>query len=130
MKYSIHYNYTTGDSFGSEDRDSKIEYQWSNLEMAEKSLNAINESYKLYQEIDSYSISKEEKEDLIKDILSKDWCPKIRKSSYGFLNESFFFSMYLYSDNGDKFQYQCPWIGYFESLNRVWIESDLLKFNY
>lgn len=124
MKYSIHYNYTTGDSFGSEDRDSKIEYQWSNLEMAEKSISAINESYQLYQDLDCSYLSRKEREDLENKAKSKDWfvdCSSSRFSLY---------SIYLYSDTGEKFQYSCPWIGYFEFLNRVWIESDLLKFNY
>ena len=41
MKYQIKLSYTTGNSFGSEEREELLEYVWENIEIARENLKRI-----------------------------------------------------------------------------------------
>ena len=47
--YQIQINYSTGDSFHTEDREERIDFVWTNLEVAKENLQRIEEHYKMYQ---------------------------------------------------------------------------------
>lgn len=71
MKYQIQYSYSTGDSFGNEDRTSILELSWNNLDVAKKNLKAIKEHYKMYKEIESLNSWSNKSGNTNQDVLEK-----------------------------------------------------------
>jgi hypothetical protein len=123
MLYVIKYKYKTGDSFGSEKRDGEIEYRWTNLDMAKKSLARIKNHYEFYCEYDSSSFSSRSKDQILKELSDKDWF--VNENKQGLRPESFWqFAIYLVSDTGTNFDYHVPWCGYFEHLLEIEIDFE------
>lgn len=119
MKYSIRYNYDTGDSFTSHTGlEDTLEVTWENLEVAKANLKRIEEHYKMYKILNGYDWDKTKKsEAIVEESKDKDWFVKGDKWSYEYC-------IILYTDEGKPWQLHAPWCGYFESLNSVEIEAD------
>jgi hypothetical protein len=98
--YQIKYSYQTGNSFGSEDMDGILEYEWEDLNNAKDALKRINQHYKWYQG-QRYSY------------MEKTPKPKWLKISGQYMSDE---CINLKMDNGKEIQFWCPWCGYFESL--------------
>lgn len=157
-KYQIEAYYSTGDSFSNSDTSTTVEISWNNLDVAKANLKRIQEHYKQYEELDSWRITFEEKQAILLKNKEKDWfvtklvfistkeenekkyrfiidkdnCEK-EKSFGGIITEELDEmtaqnQIILYTDEGEKFQFWCPWCGYFERLYSAEIknvESDL-----
>ena len=109
MEYRIQYNYNTGDSFNTySDIERYLELTWKNLDVAKENLKRIREHYNQYKEINSYSYSKKNREDILGENKDKDWFVKENENC-----------IILYTDDNKPFQFWAPWCGYFESLNHV-----------
>lgn len=121
MSYKIKVNYNTGDSFHLEEgREHILELSWESLDNAKANLKRINEHYKLYRELNTYTSEK-----TIKDVISKynneDWYVDYNTNLIKF-----------YSDDGDVWQIWPTWIGHFESLNyaEIIVEDNDLKISF
>ncbi len=80
MKYQIKYYYRTGDSFGSEDREEILELEFNDIKIAEANLDRINEHYKQYEKLNSYSNRRDKSEqELLEQNQNKDWFVKEMK---------------------------------------------------
>ena len=107
--YKIKYSYRTGDSFGSEDREEILEYEWEDIELAKEALKRIEEHYRWYESVSSsYSFSP-------KTIERPEW-HKNELDDKGYHETTIQNMIVLNMDNGKKVQFWCPWCGYFESL--------------
>ena len=126
MKHKIKIWYTTGDSFGSQDRDEILEMEWDNLDIAKANLKRIKEHYIRYKvDNDFYgkkgyyykSLSPEDK--LIYDTKkTRDWY----STPEGW--DNYHYSICLKADNGNDWIISPFWVGYFETLNSAQIISD------
>ncbi|MFP4457863.1 MAG: hypothetical protein ACLFPS_09435 [Clostridia bacterium] len=111
--YKIKVSYQTGDSFHTEDDETILEYGWENIDVVTQNLKRIREHYEMYQEMaDRYHASFKE---MKRKYGKKDWFVDGVKS---IADQEFIAShtLYLYLDDGSKFQYSCEWCGYFERL--------------
>lgn len=111
--YKIKISYQTGNSFGSEDTEVTLDYGWEDVNVVTQNLKRIKEHYELYKEMaDEYHATFEEMKSKYG---KKDWF--VEDSRYtAELDFVASHSLYLYLDDGSKFQYGCSWCGYFESL--------------
>jgi len=117
--YRIKYSYFTGNSFGSEDREDVLEFEWKDLEKAKEALQRIKEHYNWYQSRESW---------LREEVETPEWhCSKgsgvYKGGEHNILN--------LEMDNGNEVQFWAPWCGYFEGLYGASIvipEEDGLSF--
>ena len=116
MKLGIKIEYTTGDSFHTEEGlEDIIDLNWEKQEVVEENLKRIKEHYKWYRsEAHSHIFDKVERPKWL--FRDKGRC----ESSINFL-----------LDDGTERMLSCCWIGYFESLQscesspiRGWIEAD------
>jgi len=147
MKYLIKYNYNTGNSYQIDyGIENVLELEWTNLEIAKKNLKRIEEHYKQYKELEEWrgrekqEILKENQNKdwfvkIIKDCIYYD---NNGKKTYSCIDKSqieryknnktvelgTFIDLttaqnqiILYTDDNKKFQFWCPWCGYFEKLN-------------
>lgn len=110
--YQIRISYQTGDSFHTEDTETILDYDWGDVNVVTQNLKRIREHYEMYQEMaDRYHASfKEMKGEYGK----KDWF--VVDGEAIDLAGTAARCLYLYLDDGTKFQYSCPWCGYFETL--------------
>jgi hypothetical protein len=146
-KYQIKAYYSTGDSFSNSDTEDIIEISWDNLDVAKANLKRIQEHYKQYEELESWRITQEAKQEILLNNSEKDWfvkklifistkeekgkkyrfiidknnCEK-EKSQRGVITEEIDettaqHQIILYTDDSKPFQFWCPWCGYFERLN-------------
>ncbi len=124
MAYQIKYCFNTGDSFGSEERESVLELEWEKLSVAKENLKRIDAHYKYYKALNGYSTNKKSRSELIKDNKYFDWFV-----DYKDLHEH---CLILYSDDGGTFQLSAPWCGHFESLISTEIinKKEDMKFTY
>jgi len=103
MKYKIKYEYKTGNSFGSHDEESILEYDWEDLEIAKESLRRIKEHYKWYEHMES-----------------PRWGDEVPEPKWFNVNERDKYIRHhlinLPMDNGKEVQFYAPWCGYFETL--------------
>lgn len=97
--YKIKIDFETGNSFGSEEYEDFIEYEWSNLKMAKESLQRIKNHYKVYQETDGYRKPKQPTPEGV------IWDTELK-----------YVLLELISDDGVPFRYSSFWTGYFEIL--------------
>lgn len=108
--YKIKYWYETGNTFGREDDEGILEYDWTKIEVAKENLKRIEEHYKYYEATydGRYIRSQDDKKRIesIKDN-SKD------KGWYVAGNSC---CLKLIGDSGEEWQIWAPWCGYFESL--------------
>lgn len=155
--YRIKYNYDTGDSFHNEyGLEDYLELEFQSLLIAEENLERIREHYEMYRELNSYD-KRGTEQDILRKYSEKDWFVKrIKKAVYsddinnynvvgekrmkalvenkGYKVVDIFdnteSSIILYADNGNSFQINCPWCGYFESLNSVEITQEFKKYDF
>ena len=147
MKYKIKINYSTGNSFGSEDMESYVELSWDNIDVAKENLKFIKEHYNQYKELTSYSFrnNRTDKE-IILENKDKEWFvykPKLisklnncaieekHKKIVGEGNWEYIPDIYhaqyclsFKTDDGKKMQISAFWCGYFEHLYSAEIEVD------
>ena len=113
--FGIKASYATGDSFGHENLEEEIDYDWNDIEVVQENIDAILEHYQQYVTLEKgYGRGIENAEE-------RWWY--VKSSDPYETNKS----LYLKKDNGDKFIYRCPWCGYFESLDHLQITIPLLK---
>lgn len=116
--YKIKYHYQTGNSFGSEEREDILEYEWKDLDVAKECLKRIKEHYRWYQSHENrYSFRNEE---VVKPAWHNiDMGKRMIKSDEHYL-------MNMPMDNGNEIQFWPPWCGYFEHLYgaEIIIEGD------
>lgn len=122
-KFIIKVFYETGDSFHNEDTESTLDYDWESENVVIQNLKRIKEHYEMYEEMANNRHAP------FKEINDKyggrDWF--VNKSKDAFLASH---SLYLYTDDGRKFQYSCPWCGYFERLYGAEIIFERLDFSF
>ena len=112
--YHIEYSYRTGDSFGTQDHEDVLEYEWNDLEKAKESLARIKEHYTWYE-------SKENHYGREKKVEEPSW-HKISGEHAQLGGEHCILNIPM--DNGNEVQFWPPWCGYFESLYGASIVSD------
>lgn len=115
MKYQIEISYRTGDSFGSEDREQIIDFEW-NLETAIENLKRIKEHYDMYQKTGrNYHMPFEK---IKKEYGDKPWFVDVSKDKKCKTDSHFMcgYSLNLLNDDGGQFRYSTFWTGYFEHL--------------
>lgn len=115
MRLVIDVKYKTGDSFGTYDTSEILDYDWEDQNIVIENAKAIIEHYNVYNALGwvyepEYGSYKD-----------KWWYVKPTR---GKLNEH----IYLMKDNGEYFEYVCPWCGYFEHLEEVSVTLKEYKF--
>lgn len=105
--YKIKIRYKTGDSFHNEDAEMFLEYEWTNLDSAKKSLKHIKNHYEFYQ--DNSNIWEKPKGKL--------------PDGVSWNNEYRLIMLDLVDDNGKIYNYSSFWTGYFETLYSAIIET-------
>lgn len=145
MIYKIKMDYSTGNSFGSEDMIGYVDLEWTNLNVAKENLQRINEHYKQYNDI-SVCRSKKELLALYDENRKKDWfvykprlisklngCAideneknKIGEENYEYITNDYLAQncIILKTDDGKDYQMSAFWCGYFEQLYSAEIEID------
>ena len=122
MKYSIHYSYRTGDSFGHRDKESVLELTWKDKEAAKAALVAIKEHYLYYKSVNKeYFRSTDEAIEAKRievDAPTKPWFA----SGDDYDNQ---YCLILKTDEGKDFRLWAPWCGYFETLHSAKIVAEL-----
>lgn len=154
--FRIKYNYTTGNSFGSEEREDYLELEFNDTKVAEANLDRINEHWEQYKDLDSYS--NKNREEILESNKNKDWFVKQEKlaaykddiKKYQVIDEKdrerYIKAGYnltyiidytiaqntiiLYTDDGKPFQFWPSWCGYFERLNSIEIVTKYKKYEY
>ena len=112
--YRIQYQYQTGDSFHTEDREDILEYEWLDLDIAKECLRRIKEHYLWYESLEnSYSF---------RDPVSKPVWHNVKIQRLGDRNEHCLINLPV--DNGKEIQFWPPWCGYFERLYGAEIIGD------
>lgn len=124
MKFQIEANYTTGDSFGSENVTDVLEYEWQNEEIAKKNLKALADHYRAYQwqEKKGYTFQEDPKIDY-----KNEWWYRDVPCYHGELSPA----IWLLTDDMLKIPFSCPWVGYFETLSslELKIKNEKIVFN-
>lgn len=113
--YQIEISYSTGDSYSTEDRERRIDFVWSDLEVAKENLRRIEEHYKMYQETGrNYHMPFKE---IKRKYGKEDWFVDITTIK-GPTDPEFIVnhSINLVKDDGEDFRYSVFWTGYFEHL--------------
>lgn len=119
MPYTIEYTYVTGDSYNSYEKIGVLEVEWETVELAKANLQRIKEHYKWYK------FCCENMRDLSLgriDVTDEDFVPIpfwhfAKSMSYKEIAKKIaYYSINLKLDNGNEFQFNCPWTGYFERL--------------
>lgn len=108
-KFEILIEYTTGDSFHTEDTSRTLEHQWEKEEVALENLNRINDHYKWISNKNSYFPLEKYEE--------PEWHKKLPNDE----------SIILLMDDGSEWQFWAFWCGYFESLISVEIQCNNYK---
>lgn len=117
-KYKIKVEYSTGNSYGSEDTESFIDLEWDNLDIAKENLQAIKEHWGFYREYGGHWFSNHKEK---KDYSGKWWYPEID----GVIGaDNIHHCMKLKADNGKTMQQWNFWCGYFEYLIGAEIVTD------
>ncbi len=116
MGYRIKYNYQTGDSERTNTHEELLEATWENLDVSKANLKRIGEHYKWYEYVEEPRWA-----DTV--IPRPEWYP-VNSPEEERYRSSFHHSIILKMDNGEDWRFQCPWCGYFESLNSAEIIID------
>lgn len=147
MEYRIKIEYRTGNSFGSSDESDYIELSWKDLDIAKENLQRINDHYKQYQELNSYSARKNRTtREIVLSNMDKDWFvykpilvskingyaidekDKIRigEENCEYIPDSNFSEncLKLKTDGDIEMKISAFWCGYFEQLYSAEIEID------
>jgi hypothetical protein len=119
LKYKIVYDYSTGDSAGSETRcNQELDYKWTSLIAAEESLKRLADHYKFVCSYSDYRHFTTTRDVLVEEAKTQPWFTQLDFWKY---------SVMLLDDNGKPFQLSVPWCGYFESLLRIEVAIEGLK---
>lgn len=117
MTYTIKVNYTTGNSFGSEEETSQVNLVWESKDLARKALKSLANHYKTYRKYDGsrFNIT-------IEELRSHDWFkPELWGNSNNTIKEQlnyWEYSCHVEVDDGSYRTLDCgTWIGYFETLH-------------
>lgn len=119
MTYIIKVDYTTGNSFGTEEviGEEVDPFEWESLEVAKINLKRIKEHYEwktLYNKWENraYGAPKKKPEPPSwRKVKTTDWSSTREISDL----------MNFVLDNGEEVQFWPPWCGYFETLNSAQI---------
>lgn len=119
MKYEIRIDYSTGDSFGNEDRDNEdLGLVFDTVELAEKALMEIKEHYEYVKEFDHawndrmhprVTAGRRFKSEIIQEICEKPWFSDYDRDYWQF-------SIKLETSEGQRTQIHVFYVGYFEAL--------------
>lgn len=120
--YTIEITYKTGDSFGSHEETECIGLQWEDKALARKALHNIKEHYTLYQENESSWRRERTKEQILAEVIIKDWYVNASKCEYDLKYPSFHICS-AQMDNGEWRNLPMFWIGYFEDLREAKVIS-------
>jgi hypothetical protein len=143
----IKISYTTGDSFGHNDKEDYLELTWQNLDNAKENLNRIKEHYEMYRSFKGYNFEKKEtRQQIVDRNRSKEWfvnmpklyCistgntinekdkEKVGEGNWEYRPDPYYAErcLYLKADNGNSMQLSAFWIGHFEILHGAEIEID------
>lgn len=112
--YKIEYDYYTGDSFGTEDRTSTLEFEWELVDKANEALKRIEEHWRWYDENCRHHYYSRE------DVVTYPE-PAWHKGLYESIIK-------LELDNGEEVEFWAPWCGYFEGLYGAEIKQSLPGF--
>lgn len=113
MAWTIEINYTTGNSFGSEECTEEVGMAWNDLDKAKEALQAIKEHYKAYEKVNSCSYRSRPNKTTWKDFEHEDWCSEEYPE----------FTMDVRMDSGEFHALHVFWTGYFETLHGARIIS-------
>lgn len=126
--YTIEIDYTTGNSFNSEDiTGERIALCWEDKELARAALKVIQEHYELYQEKQSCSWSSKRtrtNEQIFKEVKKKDWYRPNPNDSWAVKEDHWPYCCYVKMDDGQYRKMDAFWIGYFESLHEARVVCD------
>lgn len=120
--YTIEVSYETGNSFGRENEIDTIGLQWEDKQLARKALQNIKEHYKLYQENENSWRRERTSEQILAEVVTKDWYVNANKCEWDLKHPSFHLCA-AQLDNGDWRNLPMFWIGYFESLREAKVIS-------
>lgn len=117
--YKIKITYDTGDSFHTEhDVEGLVEASWNNLDIAKENLQRIKEHWQYYKTLHKHSFYGDDVERKKLEQEEKTKCWYVKK--YDFV-------LKLKTDEGNEFQYNTFWCGYFERLNHAEIIEEQAK---
>ena len=115
--YQIEISYSTGDSFHTEDRERRIDFVWTDLEVAKENLRRIEEHYKMYNQTSrNYHMPFKE---MKKQYGKEKWFVDVSaEKGKAFSTPEFVagYSLNLVDNDGNDFRYSAFWTGYFEHL--------------
>ena len=106
-KYTINIEYTTGDSFHSEEAEDTVDLEWEDMAVIKIALQRIKEHYKWYKNINGYNRFDPE----------IDERPKWHKTN---MENNTFNRQHVINlpmDDGTEQQIGAFWCGHFETLN-------------
>lgn len=107
--FTINIEYTTGDSFGSNDTSDTISAVWKDKQLARKALQDIKEHYEFYTAKDKWGVTPRQRS-----IIEQ----KASKSTW-YCSDYPEYSLKLLMDDGTYLDIHCFWTGYFETLNKA-----------
>ena len=111
--YKIKYLYRTGNSFGSEDCEDILEYEWEDYKFAKESLQRIKEHYEWYESIEDHFGGSKQIPKWHNVSMPEKW---MEDQKHHIIN--------LRINETDEVQFWCPWCGYFEHLYGAEIITD------
>ena len=106
--YRIKIDYTTGDSFHTEETFTYLEGTFKNMETVEENIERIKNHYEYYQKYDDM------------------WKKPAEKTPKGVIWDKEWRAITLETvdDDGNLFTTMPDWMGYFETLNELSVETD------
>lgn len=124
MEYKIKIEYTTGDSFKTENASDYVELTWNDIEVAKANLKRIEEHYRVYR---AYKYQNSSNWKLIVDSKDRELFDT-RKTKDWYVDDKDHFeeklSIILKTDEGKDWRFRPFWCGYFEHLETATIEID------
>ena len=121
--YVIRVFYETGDSFGREDRETILDYNWQKLETAEENLRRIEAQYRMYERMGRHYHGSAS--GIRADYGHEPWFADCDNESYAEFVMTH--SVKLIMDDGTEFIHSCEWEGYFELLYGASVEEKELS---
>lgn len=112
MKYTLRIDYSTGNSFGSEDVITDLEITWDDLDIIKQNLRNIKEHYYMIEELENF-MNRKKYDEILAQYRNKDW---FVDENDVYMNQYY---IYLKADNGNKIRISTFWIGHFEKLHSI-----------
>lgn len=114
MEHKIKIVYEKGDSLSSEKVETYLDLEFNDYQTAKDNVFRIMEHYQKYKEYKNTPHNK--KKSFARTLSGKDWFVDDKDGHWDY-------TIRLYTDNNNVFQLHCFWIGYFENLLEISIES-------